>query len=90
MTSATAATAAEIPYATSMPAAVDSTGPASAFAAVTMVITVTMSAVLTAPPTWRPVLLMALPCAIMSFGSALMPQVVTGMFASVRPEDWMT
>ena len=70
-----------------MPTAVDCTGPASALAAVTIVMMVTMSAVEMAPPTWRPVLEMALPCAIWSFSSELRPQVVMGMLASVKPDD---
>ena len=73
-----------------MPAVVACRGPRSAFAAVTMVMMVTMSAVEMAPPTCRPVLEMALPCAIWSFLKELSPHVVTGMFASVRPQDCTT
>ena len=55
--------------------------------AVTLVMTVMMSAVHKPPATWRPVFAMALPWAIMSFFKALTPHVFTGMFASDWPAD---
>lgn len=65
-----------------MPLAVADFTPWDMCEAVTDVSAVTRSEVAMAAAIWRPVLAMALPWAIMSFGKALTPQVLIGMLAN--------